>query len=91
MRQVTESYLDDAAARGQSMLLALRGHRLREKAKAAFQPERAALLECMSNAYLARGMAIVHRLAGAIDSASRLEAKSEQFLADARLICGGAK
>lgn len=83
-RQCPEASLDNLAAVGAASKLALRSFRLRERAKCASSHERADMLHLMANAYLSRGMAVEHRLAGSVATALRLEAQSEDLLAAAR-------
>lgn len=45
------------------------------------------MLKAMGDAYVARGLAVEHRLAGSTATAMRLETQSEDLLAEARRIC----
>lgn len=91
MREVPESKLDNAAATGNTLRLALQAARLHDRFVAASGPNpvRAEMLRSLSEAYIARGMAVQHRLAGSIQTALRLEDLSERRLADARRISRG--
>lgn len=89
-RFVPESSLDHLAAfNGGSIGFALRGHRLRMRSQQATTAVRRALLEALSEAYLARGLGAEHRRHGSIATALLLEAQSDDRLAMARrYFCG---
>jgi hypothetical protein len=83
----TESSLDNFAALGQSAMLAFRAYRLRERAERSDSPDRARMLGLMSEAYIARGLAVEHRMAGSVERAIRLETQSDRLIEDARILC----
>lgn len=84
MRYVTESMIDMFRAQGSSSGFALRGHRLMSRSRTATSPVRAAMLECMAEAYISGGLALEHRLHGSVEMALKLEEMTDGRLELAR-------
>lgn len=87
---LTKKILDTLAdVRDPHCTLILRGVSLHKRAGEA-RGARAAMLESMSKAYLARGLAVSHRIHKSFQTAVALEEDSLKHLADAQAAAVGA-